>query len=63
VRVAGWRLYSVNSERGYNVVTLPAGFDASSLVSDFSALGVYLIGAYVLIVAARFLFKALGLHQ
>lgn len=45
------------------MVTLPVGFDASALVSDFSALGVYLVGAYVLIVAARFLFKALGVSR
>ena len=42
------------------MVTLPAGFDVGALVSDFSALGVYIVGAYFLILAARFVFKALG---
>jgi len=44
------------------VVTLPAGFDTSSLVADFSALGVYIIGAYVIILAGRFVFRALGVR-
>lgn len=40
------------------MVSLPPGFDVDALVSDFGGLAAYVIGAYVLIVAAQFIFKA-----
>jgi len=33
------------------MVTLPPGFDAAALVSDLSALGVYVVGAYLVIMS------------
>jgi len=42
------------------MVTLPAGFDLSSLVADFSALGVYVVGAYVLIAVGNLVLKTLS---
>lgn len=42
------------------MVEIPAGFDIGALVSDFSGLGVYIIGVYVLIAGAGILFRALG---
>jgi hypothetical protein len=41
------------------MVNLPAGFDASLLVNDLAALGVYIVGAYVLYCAAVVILKAL----
>ena len=41
------------------MVTLPAGFDLGALVSDFGALGAYVVGAYVLIYAADLILKAM----
>ncbi len=41
------------------MVTLPAGFDLGALVSDFGALGAYVVGAYVLVYAAGLIIKAI----
>jgi len=55
-----WLSFSANLGKVLDMVSLPPGFDVDSLVSDFGALGAYIIGAYVLILGAQFLFKALG---
>lgn len=41
------------------MVQLPAGFDSSLLVNDLAALGVYILGCYVIIFAAGVIMRAL----
>lgn len=45
------------------MVTLPAGFDVSALVADYSGLGVYLVGAVVLIACGGVVLRALGVGR
>ena len=42
------------------MVTLPPGFSASDLVSDFSQLGVYVVSAYVVYMAFNIVVRWLG---
>ena len=42
------------------MISLPAGFDHAELVDAFGAVGAYVVGAYVLILAAGVLYKALN---
>ena len=41
------------------MISLPDGFDAGAVVSAFSELGVYIVSATVILVAARIAIKAL----
>ena len=41
------------------MVTIPDGFNLGSLISDFGALGAYVVGAYVLIYVADLILKAI----
>jgi len=45
---------------GSLMVSLPAGFSASDLVADFSALGVYIVSAYVIIMCFNIVVSWLG---
>jgi len=41
------------------MISLPAGFDHSELVSAFGAIGAYVVSAYVIILAGSMVFKSL----